>query len=231
MTATAGLHNMPADLRPAIVADDGHVFVRADLGRSNRESWLPCPATRRWRAPPTTPTCTPRSPVVSTYRATSPRWPSSVRCTARRPATVRPRCAVWNSPIPWRWGSSPLRPRAAEGGNDLRTRGGRLVADERSSRTRLGRVDATIPRRGARAVRTQRDDPGCGGGVLQDVGSHRPRPGRTARRIGRVVPARRTPRARAPAQSSAVAGGRRRRVAGGRPSLARGGARRPRSGS
>ncbi len=33
MTATAGLHNMPADLRPAIVAEPGHVFVRADLGQ------------------------------------------------------------------------------------------------------------------------------------------------------------------------------------------------------
>ena len=34
MTATAGLHNMPADLRPAIVAEPGHVFVRADLGQT-----------------------------------------------------------------------------------------------------------------------------------------------------------------------------------------------------
>ncbi len=33
MTASAGLHNMPAALRPAIVAADGHVFVRADLGQ------------------------------------------------------------------------------------------------------------------------------------------------------------------------------------------------------
>lgn len=33
MTATAGLHNMPADLRPAIIAEPGHVFVRADLGQ------------------------------------------------------------------------------------------------------------------------------------------------------------------------------------------------------
>jgi DNA polymerase-1 len=33
MTATAGLHNMPAELRPAIVAGGGHVFVRADLGQ------------------------------------------------------------------------------------------------------------------------------------------------------------------------------------------------------
>ena len=33
MTATAGLHNMPAELRPAVVADPGHVFVRADLGQ------------------------------------------------------------------------------------------------------------------------------------------------------------------------------------------------------
>ncbi len=33
MTATAGLHNLPAELRPAVVADTGHVFVRADLGQ------------------------------------------------------------------------------------------------------------------------------------------------------------------------------------------------------
>jgi DNA polymerase family A len=33
MTASAGLHNMPADLRAAVVAEPGHVFVRADLGQ------------------------------------------------------------------------------------------------------------------------------------------------------------------------------------------------------
>jgi len=33
MTATAGLHNMPAELRPAVQAEPGHVFVRADLGQ------------------------------------------------------------------------------------------------------------------------------------------------------------------------------------------------------
>jgi DNA polymerase I len=33
MTAQAGLHNLPADLRPAVVAEPGHVFVRADLGQ------------------------------------------------------------------------------------------------------------------------------------------------------------------------------------------------------
>jgi DNA polymerase-1 len=33
MTATAGLHNLPAELRPAIAAEAGHVFVRADLGQ------------------------------------------------------------------------------------------------------------------------------------------------------------------------------------------------------
>jgi len=33
MTAQAGLHNMPADLRPAVAAEPGHVFVRADLGQ------------------------------------------------------------------------------------------------------------------------------------------------------------------------------------------------------
>jgi len=33
MTASAGLHNMPAALRPAVIAAEGHVFVRADLGQ------------------------------------------------------------------------------------------------------------------------------------------------------------------------------------------------------
>ena len=33
MTASAGLHNMPADMRGAVVAADGHAFVRADLGQ------------------------------------------------------------------------------------------------------------------------------------------------------------------------------------------------------
>ncbi len=33
MTATAGLHNMPSEMRPAVAAEAGHVFVRADLGQ------------------------------------------------------------------------------------------------------------------------------------------------------------------------------------------------------
>jgi DNA polymerase-1 len=33
MTASAGLHNMPSEMRPAVAAEAGHVFVRADLGQ------------------------------------------------------------------------------------------------------------------------------------------------------------------------------------------------------
>ena len=33
MTAGAGLHNLPAELRPVVVAEPGHLFVRADLGQ------------------------------------------------------------------------------------------------------------------------------------------------------------------------------------------------------
>jgi DNA polymerase-1 len=33
MTATAGLHNLPAEIRPAVAAEPGHVLVRADLGQ------------------------------------------------------------------------------------------------------------------------------------------------------------------------------------------------------
>jgi DNA polymerase-1 len=33
MTASSGLHNMPAVLRPAVLAEDGYLIVRADLGQ------------------------------------------------------------------------------------------------------------------------------------------------------------------------------------------------------
>jgi DNA polymerase-1 len=33
MTASAGLHNLPAEMRSAVAAESGHVFVRADLGQ------------------------------------------------------------------------------------------------------------------------------------------------------------------------------------------------------
>ncbi|HET8615569.1 MAG TPA: DNA polymerase [Actinomycetales bacterium] len=33
MTAQAGLHNLPSELRPAVAAEPGHVLVRADLGQ------------------------------------------------------------------------------------------------------------------------------------------------------------------------------------------------------
>jgi DNA polymerase-1 len=33
MTAQSGLHNLPTELRPAVAAHPGHVFVRADLGQ------------------------------------------------------------------------------------------------------------------------------------------------------------------------------------------------------
>ena len=33
MTASSGLHNLPAELRPAVRAEPGHVLVRADLGQ------------------------------------------------------------------------------------------------------------------------------------------------------------------------------------------------------
>ncbi|WP_369068239.1 DNA polymerase [Kineococcus terrestris] len=33
MTAQAGLHNLPAELRPVVAAEPGHVLVRADLGQ------------------------------------------------------------------------------------------------------------------------------------------------------------------------------------------------------
>jgi DNA polymerase-1 len=33
MAGLGGLHNMPIEMRPAVAAEAGHVFVRADLGQ------------------------------------------------------------------------------------------------------------------------------------------------------------------------------------------------------
>ena len=47
MTASSGLHNMPAVLRRAVIAQPGHVFVRADLGQIEPGCSPPSPATPR----------------------------------------------------------------------------------------------------------------------------------------------------------------------------------------
>lgn len=137
MTATAGLHNMPADLRPAIVAEPGFVFVRADLGQIEPRVLAAVSGDAALAA------ATQESDMYA---------PVAVRLgVGRDVAKVAVLGAMYgqttgkgaealhgletNYPIAMSYLSEAAR--LAEGGNDLRTRGGRLVRMTGSSRHEL----------------------------------------------------------------------------------------------
>jgi DNA polymerase I len=97
MTASAGLHNMPADMRAAVVAEPGHVFVRADLGQIEPRVLAAVSGdVALARAPRSSPTSMPRSRGNSESIARPPKWRCSARCTGRRPVMVRGHCAGSN---------------------------------------------------------------------------------------------------------------------------------------
>lgn len=127
MTATAGLHNMPADLRPAVVADDDHVFVRADLGQieprilaavsgdevlavATEEADMYAPVARRLDVPRDVAKV---AVLGAMYGQTTGHGAAALRGLELA--------------YPVAMGFLASAARAAEGGIDLRTRGGRLV--------------------------------------------------------------------------------------------------------
>jgi DNA polymerase I len=127
MTATAGLHNMPADLRPAIAAEPGFVFVRADLGQieprilaavsgdaalaaATRENDMYAPVAARLGVDRDIAKV---AVLGAMYGQTTGRGAQALRGLET------------NYPVAMAYLSDAAR--AAEGGNDLRTRGGRLV--------------------------------------------------------------------------------------------------------
>jgi DNA polymerase I len=138
MTATAGLHNMPADLRSAIVAEPGYVFVRADLGQIE---------PRILAAVSADPALTIATQADDMYAPVATRLG-----VGRDIAKVAVLGAMYGQTTGK--GAEALRgleanypramsyladaARAAEGGNDLRTRGGRLV---RMGGTSIDRAD------------------------------------------------------------------------------------------
>ena len=114
MTASAGLHNMPAAMRPAVIAEPGTCSCAPTSARSNRGCWPRCRGDRRW------PAATARGrPVRAGRRISSastgprPRWRCSARCTGRRPATA-PRALRGLergvSRSPWRTSTPPTGP-------------------------------------------------------------------------------------------------------------------------
>ena len=155
MTASAGLHNMPAALRPAVVAADGHVFVRADLGQIEPRVLAAVSGDQALRRRPGPTTCTRRWRRSSAWTGRSPRWRSWARCTGRPPATAPRRCAASTRLIRWPWPTS-TPPTVPGGCRDLRTYGGRLIV----LAPLPARSQEQQPGRGLRPVRAQRDDPG-----------------------------------------------------------------------
>jgi hypothetical protein len=92
MTASGGLHNMPADMRPAVIAEAGHLFVRADLGQIEPRV-LAAISRDTALARATSPTiCTPPWQPSSASIGRPPRSRCSAPCTGRRPATAPTRC-------------------------------------------------------------------------------------------------------------------------------------------
>ena len=145
MTATAGLHNLPADLRPAVVAEPGHAFVRADLGQieprilaavsadtalaaATREADMYAPVAQRLGV----------SREIAKVAVLGAMYGQT---TGHGAAALRGLDSAY--PVAMRYLSDAAR--SAEAGNDLRTRGGRRVQmsgggdpdiDERDQRSR-----------------------------------------------------------------------------------------------
>ncbi len=127
MTATAGLHNLPADLRPAIVAGPDHTFVRADLGQieprilaavSGDEALAAATLEADMYAP-----VAQRLGVSREIAKVAVLGAMYGQTTGHGAAALRGLDAAY--PVAMAYLTDAAR--AAEAGNDLRTRGGRLV--------------------------------------------------------------------------------------------------------
>jgi DNA polymerase-1 len=127
MTATAGLHNLPTDLRPAVVAAPGHVFVRADLGQieprilaavSGDEALAAATLESDMYAP-----VAQRLGVSREIAKVAVLGAMYGQTTGHGAAALRGLDAAY----PVAMGYLTEAARSAEAGNDLRTRGGRLV--------------------------------------------------------------------------------------------------------
>ncbi len=145
MAATAGLHNLPAELRPAVVAEPAHAFVRADLGQI--EPRILAAVSGDVALAEATFDADMYAPVA--HRLGVSREIAKVavlgamygQTTGHGAAALRGLDAAY--PVAMRYLTDAAR--SAEAGNDLRTRGGRRVrmssgadptADDREQRTR-----------------------------------------------------------------------------------------------
>ena len=202
MTASSGLHNMPAVLRRAVIAEPGHLFVRADLGQIE---------------PRVLAAVSGDAALAAATAADDMYLPVAAELGVDRPTAKVAMIAAMYGQTTGHGGNAARRMRAAypvamgyldaadrsaQAGQDLRTYGGRLV-----------RMSGGGNEGGPRPVRAERGDPGRRGRAVQDVGGHRPRPGGAARRADRALPPRRAAGAR-PRGARGAGGGTGRRLPG-----------------
>ena len=192
MTASAGLHNMPVEMRAAVVAEAGHVFVRADLGQIEPRVLAAVSGDRVLaRATLDDDMYAPVAEHLGVDRATAKVAVLGAmygQTTGDGARALRRLEAAY--PVAMAYLAEAYR--SGQAGRDLRTYGGRLV------RMSSGAAGASGARRGpgrrgggARPLRAQRAGPGSGVGAVQGVGGDRAGPCRAPWRPDRAVPARR----------------------------------------
>lgn len=127
MTATAGLHNLPAELRPAVIAEPGHVFIRADLGQIEPRILAAVSGDRELAA--ATRQADMYASVADELGVTRDIAKVAVLGAMYGQTTGHGAAALrgLERAYPVAMGHLTDAARLAEGGHDLRTRGGRLV--------------------------------------------------------------------------------------------------------
>ena len=197
MTATAGLHNMPADLRAAVVAEPGHVFVRADLGQIEPRVLAAVSGDARLaRATRADDLYAPVAEQLGVDRATAK---VAVLGAMYGQTTGHGAQALRRLESAYPVAMGYLHDADVEGqvGRDVRTDRRPARPHGHDQRQRGQRARRPPARRGAWSLRPQRPGPGRRGRAVQDVGRDRAGPRRRRWRPHRAVPARRAARPRA----------------------------------
>ena len=142
MTATAGLHNMPSELRPAVVADPGHAFVRADLGQIEPRILAAVSGDAKLAA--ATQADDMYAPVAAQLRVEREIAKVAVLGAMYGQTTGKGAEALrgLEREYPVAMGYLAGADRAAQGSNDLRTYGGRLVAMSTTNANEVSDRDA-----------------------------------------------------------------------------------------
>jgi DNA polymerase I len=145
MTASAGLHNMPAAMRRAVLAEPGHVFVRADLGQIEPRVLAAVSGDRALAAAARADDM--YAPVAQQLGVDRPTAKVAVLGAMYGQTTGHGAAALrrLNAAYPVAMAYLDVADRAGQAGRDLRTYGGRLIVLAPSAPT-------DGPRTGSRAA-------------------------------------------------------------------------------